>query len=206
MGFDFKTMVKDAGINTEHIKREEFVPQSADYIKIEQNVKKDDLNKVVAALAEQDYQINLDTPLIEKFELPTDHAKVTTEVVNYSVTKDGKALGNISQIKSEEFTLTLAVLENEQHKKELFAVNFDGELVHETSENIDELKAQIDLYALCKEVCSNVCGATLEVTMGACIEACLETGPGEIICAPLCIAMQYATCSLGCPKICSPFK
>lgn len=204
MGFDFKKFAEESGFNVEGIKRIEVNPNTEEFSYIfTQSVEDNDLSVLVKKLEEDGYKIDLSHPTVDKYEVPLEGQVFEFENVTYELLKDNSVVGTVNQVIDTNKKTTFALINGEN--KQLYAINQEGNIIHETASE-DDLKSQYDWYAGCKMVCSRVCNAGLGMTLAACVEACIETGPGEIICAPLCAIMAKVSCALGCPTMCAPFK
>lgn len=185
-------------------------------------VNTEDLNKLVTVLQADGYEVNLSQNSAETYKITNseDGSVSDFEAYTYNITKAGSQAGSLHQVINGDLVLTFATIDlaDETGAQEYYALNITtGEVTKSRSqtdlnasigaESIEDGSVEAEsTYSICKTVVNVVCSRSLKVTLGACIEACLETGPGEIVCAPLCYAMQWATCKLGAANICAPFK
>ncbi|MGG1690633.1 hypothetical protein [Heyndrickxia ginsengihumi] len=184
-----------------------------------QSLNKDDLNKVVAALQADGYAVDLTESSTENYQITNDDGSVTNlEAYTYDVKKGDTLAGSLHQAVNGDIALTFALIDLSDNDQAYYSLNLNtGEVTKSTTEELTQgdTGAPIETesvitpeskYSTCKSVVNIVCRRSLKITLGACVEACLETGPGELVCTPLCYLMQWATCKLGASKICAPFK
>jgi hypothetical protein len=54
----------------------------------------------------------------------------------------------------------------------------------------------------CRIGCTRICSRGALASIPSCITSCLGSGPGEIICAPVCCLVFAYTCGSSCNLIC----
>ena len=177
----------------------------------------DDTRKIMDVLATKHLYAEVWAPKIEYQTSNISGTTVNTKAVYRDITdanNGDKIVGTLHQVidlADNTNKISFAVVNKDNGYQDYYAVDLYGNVIMENeltpeSFEVEEIDPQLSKYSTCKSICGKVCNTSLKITFGACIAACVETGPGEIFCAPLCWLMQWATCKLGCARICAPFK
>lgn len=149
-----------------------------------------------------------------KVEVPLNRhhpekAPPVVDLISYQLRRDGKNVGYAYHFWGPQGGLVLAKATRWDGSYEAFfsgkdeieRVVFDrtGLVVSSTT----ELQPPVVPAGIsCQDLCRLICESGTFATFAECFAACAETGPGEVICDPLCTLLISLGCAFGCDNIC----
>jgi len=140
---------------------------------------------------------------------PAPHER-SLSIVRHPLHRGGSAVGELAVVSAPGGAAghaAVAVIRNLDGTTTLTAHTTNGHHVDATYDRNGTITSgprplRVAAGISCKAVCGILCNTGWGAGLAGCVGACLETGPGEILCAPLCGLLIAGVCFLGCATIC----
>jgi len=152
------------------------------------------------------------TPIAQHIRVPLRTGDRVLDWVRYSLTENGAPAGFLHHLLGPADEHVFAITRKEDgtsdyryiQKGELARTVFDRQgSVLQSSVSLDLDLGGISVADVsCKDICNLICRLGLAGDIAACSAACLASGPGEVVCDPLCITLAAVGCFFGCDNVC----
>ena len=177
-------------------------------------------NAEVTALRTQFRKAGLTTaePLAYQAEIPVQGSYSTRQgaldVTRYPLLRGSSTVGEICWVSGPKGSITVAYAKRGNSTFQMYAYDSKGLREHGLFDNAGQAiegtgrftttppSVSPDANIGCMSICSLLCGSWWATGLSGCIAGCLATGPGEVLCAPICVLVVGGACLLGCAWIC----
>lgn len=181
------------------------------------SIKNQGVTSIIHLLFQLGYTLSttLEDVLIEEIQIPLGKKfsfRISLDMIRYHVKTSTLTVGQLVHIISSDKDLLVSLVRQsdgtfsayyvQNGRIEHMILDKDGNAVATTAPLTNLSDTLTSEEITCESVCQSLCNAGLTGAIPSCVAGCLETGPGEAICSPLCIALVSLGCLFGCADIC----